>query len=101
KRLDTSEKANGKAIFGIDVKTPGMLTAVVVRAPIFGATMKTFNDSRARSLPGVRKIAAVPSGVAVIADSFWQARTARAALRVEWDEGAMRNFNTRQVMEQY
>ena len=62
KRLDTSEKANGKAIFGIDVKTPGMLTAVVARPPIFGATMKEFDDSRARSLPGVRKIAAVPSG---------------------------------------
>ena len=101
KRLDTSEKANGKAIFGIDVKQPGMLTAVVARAPIFGATMKSFDDSHARGMPGVRKIVAVPSGVAVIADSFWQAKTARHALRVEWDEGAMGNFSTSQMMEEY
>ena len=59
KRLDTSEKLNGKAIFGLDVKLPGMLTAVVARAPIFGGTMKTFDDSRARNMPGVRKIVAV------------------------------------------
>src|SRR5437588_363431 len=101
KRLDTSEKANGKAIFGIDVKTPGMLTAVVARPPIFGATMKTFNDSRARSLPGVRKIVAVPAGVAVIADTFWQAKTARDALRVDWNEGSMQGFSTTQMMQQF
>src|SRR5207249_8824916 len=101
KRLDTSEKANGKAIFGIDVKTPGMLTAVVARPPIFGATMKEFDDSRARSLPGVRKIAAVPSGVAVIADSFWQAKMAREALHVDWYDSAMRTFSTTQMMQQF
>jgi isoquinoline 1-oxidoreductase beta subunit len=56
KRLDTAEKVDGKAVFGIDVKLPQMLTAVVARAPIFGAKMKTFDDSRARSMPGVRKI---------------------------------------------
>src|SRR5690242_1806362 len=86
KRLDTPDKLDGKAVFGIDVKLPGMLTAVVARAPIFGAKVKSFDDSRARSMPGVRKIAQVPSGVAVIADTFWQAKTAREALRVEWDE---------------
>ncbi len=101
KRLDTAEKVNGKATFGIDVKLPQMLTAVVARAPIFGAKMKTFDDSRARSLPGVRKIVAVPSGVAVIAETFWQAKTARDALRIEWDEGAMRAFNTDQMMQQF
>src|SRR5438552_2950492 len=101
KRLDTSEKINGKAVFGLDVKTPGMLTAVVARPPIFGATMKNFDDSRARTMPGVRKIVAVPSGVSVIADSFWQAKTARDALRVEWDEGAMRSFSTSRMMEEY
>src|SRR5439155_26511387 len=70
KRLDTGVKANGAAKFGLDVKLPGMLTAVVARAPIFGATVRSFDDSRARSMPGVRKIAQVPSGVAVIADGF-------------------------------
>jgi isoquinoline 1-oxidoreductase subunit beta len=101
KRLDTAEKVNGKAIFGIDVKLPRMLTAVVARAPIFGAHVKSFDDSRARSMPGVRKIAAVPSGVAVIADSFWQAKTARDALRIDWDEGGMGGFSTTQMMQQF
>ena len=69
KRLDTGEKVNSKAVFGIDVKMPKMLTAVVARPPIFGATMKSFDDSVPAPCPGVRKIVAVPSGVAVIADS--------------------------------
>src|SRR5712671_2325546 len=94
KRLDTAEKLNGKAIFGIDVKLPGMLTAVVARAPIFGAKVRSFDDSRARSMPGVRKIVAVPSGVGVIADSFWQAKMARDAVRIDWDEGEMSTFST-------
>jgi isoquinoline 1-oxidoreductase beta subunit len=98
KRLDTPEKLNGGAVFGIDVKLPGMLTAVIARPPIFGAKMKSFDDSRARSMPGVKKIAAIPAGVAVIADTFWQAKTARDALRVEWDEGSMQNFSTSEMM---
>src|SRR5205814_7604602 len=77
KRLDTSDKVNGKAVFGIDVKIPRMLIAVVARAPIFGAKVRAFDDSRARSMSGVHRIVAVPSGVAVIADSFWQAQIAR------------------------
>jgi isoquinoline 1-oxidoreductase subunit beta len=101
KRLDTPQKTNGAAVFGIDVKMPEMMTAVVARPPIFGAKMRSFDDSRARSMPGVRKIVAVPSGVAVIADSFWQAKTAREALRVEWDEGAMQNFNTSEMMQNF
>ena len=101
KRLDTPEKLNGEAVFGIDVKLPGMLTAVIARPPIFGATMKSFDDSRARSMPGVKKIVAIPAGVAVIADTFWQAKTARHALRVEWDEGSMQNFNTSEMMHQF
>ncbi|HEV8722432.1 MAG TPA: xanthine dehydrogenase family protein molybdopterin-binding subunit [Candidatus Binatia bacterium] len=101
KRLDTAEKVNGKAVFGIDVKLPQMATAVVARAPIFGAKMKSFDDSRARSMPGVRKIVSVPSGVAVIADTFWQAKMARDALRIDWDEGAMRAFSTNQMIQQF
>ncbi len=101
KRLDTPVKLNGKAIFGLDVNLPGMLTSVVARPPIFGAKVKSVDDSKARSMPGVRKIAQVPSGVAVIADTFWQAKVARDALRVEWDEGAMQSFSTSQMMQQY
>jgi len=101
KRLDTPMKLNGRAEFGIDVKLPGMLTAVVARPPIFGAKVKSFDDSRARSMPGVKKIAAVPSGVAVIADTFWQAKTARDAVRVEWDEGGMADFDTTRMMQDF
>lgn len=101
KRLDTPEKLNGKAVFGIDVKLPGMLTAVIARPPIFGAKVKNFDDSRARSMPGVRKIVAIPAGVAVIADTFWQAKIARDAVRVEWDEGSMQNFSTTQMMQEF
>ena len=101
KRLDTPEKLNGGAVFGIDVKLPGMVTAVIARPPIFGAKMKSFDDARARSMPGVKKIVAIPAGVAVIADTFWQAKTAREALRVEWDEGAMQNFSTSEMMHQF
>jgi len=101
KRLDTPEKLNGGAVFGIDVKLPGMVTAVIARPPIFGAKMKSFDDARARSMPGVKKIVAIPAGAAVIADTFWQAKTAREALRVEWDEGAMQNFNTSEMMHQF
>lgn len=101
KRLDTPEKLNGRAEFGTDVKLPGMVTAVVARAPIFGAKMKSFDDSRARSMPGVRKIAAVPTGVAVIADTFWQAKAARDALRVQWDEGSMHDFDTAPMMQDF
>jgi isoquinoline 1-oxidoreductase beta subunit len=101
KRLDTPIKLNGQAVFGLDVKLPGMLTAVVARPPIFGATLKSLDDSKARSMAGVRKIARVPSGVAVIADTFWQAKVARDALRLEWDEGAMHGFSTTKMMQDF
>ena len=101
KRLDTPEKLNGGAVFGIDVKLPGMLTAVIARPPIFGAKMTGFDDSRARSMPGVRKIVAVPAGIAVIADTFWQAKMARDAVRVDWDEGSMRGFNSSEMLQQW
>src|SRR5438552_4954312 len=101
KRLDTPEKINGKAVFGIDVKNAGMLTAVVARAPVFGAKVKSFDDSHARNMPGVRKIVPVPSGVAVVADSFWQAKMAREAVRIDWDEGEMHTFSTSQMMQEF
>jgi isoquinoline 1-oxidoreductase beta subunit len=63
--------------------------------------MKSFDDARARSLPGVRKIVAIPAGVAVIADTFWQAKVARDALRIEWDEGSMHDFDTGKMMQDF
>jgi len=101
KRLDTPEKTNGKGVFGIDVMLPGMLTALVARAPSFGAKLKSFDAKKAEVVPGVRRVVQVPSGVAVVADGFWAARRGRDALHIEWDESAMANFSTRAQLEQY
>ena len=87
-RLDTPRKVNGAAVFGIDVKLPGLLTAVVERCPVFGGKLKRFDATRAKAVSGVRQVLAIHSGVAVVADSFWAAKQGRDALVVEWDEGA-------------
>ena len=81
KRLDTPEKITGKAKFGMDVQFDGLLTAVVARAPVFGATLKSFDGAAAKAVPGVRQVVQVPSGVAVVADHFWAAKLGRDALR--------------------
>ncbi len=88
KRLDSRAKVTGEAIFGLDATVPGMLTAVVARPPVFGGTVKSVNAARARAVPGVKDVVQVPSGVAVIATSFWAAKRGRDALEVVWEEGA-------------
>lgn len=87
RRLDTPEKIDGRAVFGLDVRLDGLLTAVVARSPVFGGTVKSFDAAAARAVPGVRKVVQVPSGVAVVADHFWTALKGREALQVEWDLG--------------
>ena len=101
KRLDTPEKTNGKAIFGIDAKVPGMLTAVVARAPVFGGRMKSFSADKAKAVPGVKEVVQIDSGIAVIADSFWSADKGRGALEVIWDEGTLATLSTSGMREQY
>ena len=87
RRLDTPEKISGRAKFGMDVQFPGLLTAVVARAPVFGAKVKSFDDKAARAVPGVRNVVQVPTGVAVVADHYWAAKLGRDALKVDWDLG--------------
>ena len=94
KRLDTPEKITGRARFGMDVQFDGLLTAVVARGPVFGASVKSFDASQARAVPGVRDVVQVPSGVAVIADHFWAAKLGRDALKVDWDLGAGAGLDT-------
>jgi isoquinoline 1-oxidoreductase beta subunit len=101
KRLDTPEKTNGKAIFGIDAKVPGMLTAVVARAPVFGGRVKSFSADKAKAVPGVKEVVQIDSGVAVIADSFWSANKGRDALEVVWDERTLATLSTSGMREQY
>jgi isoquinoline 1-oxidoreductase subunit beta len=87
RRLDTPEKITGRAGFGIDVRFEGLLTAVVLRAPIFGGSVKSVDSKAAMLVPGVRRVIQVPSGVAVVADHYWAAKLGRDALAVEWEPG--------------
>jgi len=94
KRLDTPEKITGRAQFGIDVHFPGLLTAVVLRAPTLGETVKKWNADQALKVPGVRKVVQVPTGLAVVADHFWAAQTGREALEAEWEPGPGADFDS-------
>jgi isoquinoline 1-oxidoreductase beta subunit len=89
KRLDTPSKVNGTAIYGIDVKLPGMVYASLAQCPVIGGTVKSFDGTKARAMPGVLNVVQIPDGVAVVAKSYWQAKKARDTLVVEWDEGAV------------
>ena len=88
KRLDTPAKVNGTAEFGIDVKLPGMVYASLEQCPVIGGKVKSFDASKAKTMPGVIDVVQIPDGVAVVADSYWHAFKARQALSVQWDEGA-------------
>ncbi len=86
KRLDTPDKVIGKAVYGIDVKLPGMLSAAIKAAPVFGAKLKSFDAAKVASMKGVKKVVQVEeNAVAVIADTWWHAKTALEALPVTWE----------------
>ena len=101
RRLDTPEKITGRALFGMDIRIPGMLSAVVARAPVFGATVKSFDAGPARAVPGVRKVVQVPTGVAVVADHFWAAKLGRDALTVDWDPGPHASLDSTALRAQF
>jgi isoquinoline 1-oxidoreductase subunit beta len=101
RRLDTPSKTNGTAEFGLDVKIPGMLTAVVARSPVFGGKVVKFDATEALKIPGVKAVRQIPSGVAVIADGFWPAKLAREKLQVDWDLGANANLSTEQMTREF
>ncbi len=88
KRLDTVEKTNGQMIYGIDVKLPNMLIAAVKDCPVFGGKLKSYDEAKIAGMKGVRKVLRVnDSTVAVVADTYWHAKTALDALPIVWDEG--------------
>jgi len=87
RRLDSPEKITGRARFGLDVAFPGLRTAVVARAPVFGGKVRSFDASKARAIPGVEGVVQVPSGVAIVAKDFWSAKVGRDALQFDWDPG--------------
>ena len=88
KRVDTPAKVNGTAEFGIDVKLPGMVYASLAQCPVIGGKVKSFDGSAAKASAGVIDVVQINDGVAVVANSWWQAKKARDLLSIQWDEGA-------------
>jgi isoquinoline 1-oxidoreductase beta subunit len=87
-RLDTVDKTTGKQIYGMDLKMPGMLNAAIKACPVFGGKVKSVDDGAVLKRRGVKKVLKVgDSAVAVVAETWWQAKTALDALKIEWDEG--------------
>jgi isoquinoline 1-oxidoreductase subunit beta len=99
KRLDTASKINGTCEFGIDVKLPGMKYAALAQCPVLGGKVASFDASAAKSMPGVRNVVQITDGVAVVADSWWQAKQARDAIKITWDEGPNKSLSTESVFK--
>lgn len=105
-RLDAKAKSSGQQDYGIDVRLPGMLTAVVARPPVFGAKLKSLDDSAAKAIQGVKAVLRVPTdrggeGVAIIANGYWPAKQGRDALKLEWDTSAVAKPDSAQLLAQY
>ena len=96
-RIDTPSKVNGSAGFGIDVKLPGLLTAVMVHAPVPGAKIVSVDDAAAKAIPGVRQVVQIPQGVAVLAEGYWTALKGRDALDVKWDDGPLGSLSSESI----
>jgi len=97
KRLDTAGKITGKTEFGIDVKLPGMLYAALAQCPVIGGKVVSYDASKAKSMPGVKHVVQITDGVAVVADSWWRAKTARDTISIRWDEGANKTLSSAAV----
>lgn len=100
-RKDSKPKTNGSAQFTIDVKLPGMLTAVVAHSPLFGGKVKSFDATKAKAIKGVVEVVQVPSGVAVLANDFWAAKQGRDALTVVWDDSVANKLGSAEILAQY
>ncbi|NGZ86336.1 xanthine dehydrogenase family protein molybdopterin-binding subunit [Duganella aceris] len=100
KRLDSREKVNGAARFGLDVRLPGMLYAAIVQSPVFGGRLASVDDTHARKVPGVRNVVRIDNAVAVIAEHTWAARSGAAALLLQWHEGPGAAYTTEAVVRE-
>lgn len=97
KRLDTPDKVNGKAIYGIDAMVPGMKFATLAQCPVFGGKVGKIDDRAAKKVPGVQKIVVLDDLVAVVGDHMWAAKKGLEALVVTWDEGANANVDSNEI----
>src|SRR5262245_32789925 len=100
KRLDTLPKVTGAQVYGVDLKLPGMLNAAIKDCPVFGGKVKSFEAAKVTGMPGVRHVVPVgDSAVAVVADTWWQAKTALDALPIVWDEGPNAQVSSASIAE--
>jgi isoquinoline 1-oxidoreductase beta subunit len=97
KRLDLSAKVNGTAVYGIDVRPPGVKIATLVQSPVFGGRVKSVDDTAARAVKGVRQIVRLDDAVAVVADHMGAAKKGLTALKIEWDDGPNAKLNTSDI----
>ncbi len=100
-RLDSKDKTDGRAIYALDVRRPGMKTAVVMHPPRFGGTVKSVDDAAAKKVPGVVDVVTIPTGVAVIANNTWAAMKGREALVVTWDDAKAEKRSSAQMLADY
>src|SRR6516164_1121153 len=94
KRLDAPAKVNGTAVYGIDVRPPGVKIATLAQSPVFGGRLKSVDDTAAKAVNGVRQIVRLDDAVAVVADHMGAAKKGLAALKIEWDDGAHAKLTT-------
>jgi isoquinoline 1-oxidoreductase beta subunit len=97
KRLDTPAKVNGTAVYGIDVRPPGVKIATLAQSPVFGGRVRSVNDGAAKAVKGVRQIVRLDDAVAVVADHMGAAKKGLAALAIEWDEGPHAKLSTKEI----
>jgi isoquinoline 1-oxidoreductase beta subunit len=100
-RLDSKAKSTGRAGFGIDAKQPDMVYAVLVRCPVFGGKVASFDAAKTKAVPGVKDVVQISNGIAVIADNTWAAMQGRRALDVKWDEGSNANQSTAAITRMF
>jgi len=100
KRLDSPEKIDGTAMFGLDVRLPDMVYAAIVNSPVFGGTLVSVDDTNAKKIPGVRQVIKLDNGVAVIGDHTWAAKRGAAALDITWNEGRSASYSTAKVVQE-
>lgn len=100
-RLDIPSKVDGTAVFGADVRLPDMLYATLRHPPVVGATVKQFNPADVARMPGVKKAMAVPGAIAVIADSYWQAKLAVDSMAIDWDMAEASRISDADIFKQY
>jgi isoquinoline 1-oxidoreductase beta subunit len=98
KRLDSPQKVNGTAVYGIDVRLPGMKIATLAQSPVFGGRVKSVNDTAAKAVKGVRQIVRLDDAMAVVADHMGAAKKGLAVLVIEWDDGPHANVDTKQIV---